>query len=156
MREQRKVSTMRLRNALAAMTATASTLFAAGCGGGSSTPPAVVAPAVATATPAATATPTAAPGLLFLNTGTLTFTVAGATQSFNAYENGYAGGITATSTAPNSCSGIATFTASAAGPLATINVNSVAAGQCQITVHDTNGQTAVVTVYVTTTSGTVN
>ncbi|MDB5093927.1 MAG: hypothetical protein JWO85_2028 [Candidatus Eremiobacteraeota bacterium] len=141
---------MRLRNALAAMIATASTLFAAGCSGDNSTPPAVVVPAVATATP------TAAPGLLFVNAGSLTFTVAGATLSFNAFETGYAGVITATSTAPNSCSGIATFTASAAGSVATINVTSVAAGQCQITVHDTNGQTAAVTVYVTTTSGTVN
>jgi len=37
----------------------------------------------------------------------------------------------------------------------TFNVTSIAAGKCQVTVQDTNGQTAAVTIYVTT-SGMIN
>jgi hypothetical protein len=91
-----------------------------------------------------------------VNASALSFPATATTRSFNASESGYTGLLSATSSAPTSCSGIVTFTASAAGPTGTINVTSVAAGQCQIVVHDTNGQTAAVTVYVTTTSGTVN
>jgi hypothetical protein len=85
----------------------------------------------------------------------LSFPATGTTLSFNVLESGYTGLLTATSGGATACAGIATFTASGTGPAVTINVTSVAAGQCQVVVHDTNGQSASVTVIVTATTGVV-
>ena len=151
---------MRLRSALAGLTVIAA-LFVAGCNGSNTTPPPVVGAAptptptpVGTATP--TPTPTPAPTPLPANVSSLAFTSSGSLQSFTVSEPGYSGAFTATSAAPNSCTGIATFTASATGPSGTFNVTALAGGTCQITVSDNHSGSVTITVYVTTTSGTVN
>ncbi|MBV9407856.1 MAG: hypothetical protein JO164_03475, partial [Candidatus Eremiobacteraeota bacterium] len=106
------------------------------------------------ATPTPTPTPT--PAALGVTPSTLSFTTAGSAQPFTANENAYAGTLTAANGSP-SCAGIATVSpATATGPSGAFTVTAVAAGQCQLTVKDTNGQTATVTVYVTTTGGTIS
>ncbi|MDQ2993046.1 MAG: hypothetical protein M3R30_09555 [Candidatus Eremiobacteraeota bacterium] len=93
---------------------------------------------------------------LTLSTSAATFTTAGANSLFTANETGYAGNFTAANGVP-SCAGIATFSpASAGGPNGQFTITSVAAGTCQIKVTDTNGQSAVVNVTVTTTAGSVS
>lgn len=161
---------MRLRTALAGLIAAA---FVAGCDGSNTTvapftPSATPTPAAtatptpaptATPTPAPTATPTAAPPTpapLSLSTASVSLTAAGQSATFSVSESGYGGALTAANGTP-SCSGIATFSpAGASGPSATFTVTAVAAGQCTIVVSDTHGQSISETVYVTTTTGTVN
>jgi len=93
---------------------------------------------------------------LTVSTDQATFTAAGATSTFSANETGYAGTFTAANGTP-SCAGIATFSpASAGGPSGLFTITAVAAGTCQIKVTDTNGQTAVVNVTVTTTGGSIS
>jgi hypothetical protein len=93
---------------------------------------------------------------LIVSSSALSYTTAGATQTFTASETGYAGTLTAANGSP-SCAGIANVApASGTGPAALFSVTSVAAGICQLKVTDTNGQTAVVTVTVTTTGGSVS
>ena len=91
-----------------------------------------------------------------VSTSSLAFTAAGATGTFTVNENNYTGSFTAANGSP-SCSGIATISpSSAAGPAGQFSVTAVAAGQCQFKITDTNGQTAAVTITVTTTSGSVS
>lgn len=76
---------------------------------------------------------------------------------FKATETGYGGAFNASSVAPTSCTGIATFSpATANGPTASIAVTPVAAGMCTIVVTDTIGQRATVSISVTTTTGTIS
>ncbi len=96
------------------------------------------------------------PGALNVSTSSLAFTTAGQANTFTVTEANYTGNFTAANGSP-SCAGIATFSpASAAGPSNQFTVTAVAAGQCQIKVTDTNGQTSAVNIIVTTTSGSVS
>jgi hypothetical protein len=105
----------------------------------------------ATPTPVVTATPTPAP--LAVSPLSLQFTATAYALSFTASEAGYAGALTATS---SDCSGIATFSpASGIGPNASFAVTSVAAGKCHVTITDAANQKSVVTVDVTTITGTI-
>jgi len=97
-----------------------------------------------------------APGALNVSTSSLAFTAAGQANTFTATEANYTGNFTASNGSP-SCAGIATFSpASAAGPSNQFTVTAVAAGQCQIKVTDSNGQSAAVNIIVTTTTGSVS
>ncbi|MBV8580231.1 MAG: hypothetical protein JOZ86_06305 [Candidatus Eremiobacteraeota bacterium] len=135
----------------------------AGCQGGGATAPVFSTGTAAptptpTLTPTPTPTPTATPtpSVLGVTPNTVAMTVVGATAPFTASETAYTGTLTAANGTP-SCSGIATVApATASGPSGNFTVTAVAAGQCQLTVKDTNGQTATVTVYVTTTGGTIS
>jgi hypothetical protein len=134
----------------------------AACGGGGSSTPFVGAPApttsvtptpgvTATPTPGVTATPT--PAALAVSPSSLQFTATGYALPFAATEAGYAGALTATS---SDCTGIATFSpANGGGPSANFAVTSVAAGKCHVTITDAANQKSVVTVDVTTLSGTI-
>lgn len=126
----------------------------AACGGGGSSAPFVGVPTNATSatpTPVVTATPTPAP--LTISPSSLQFTATGYALPFAATEAGYAGALTATS---SDCSGIAMFSpASGVGPTASFAVTSVAAGKCHVTITDAANQKSVVTVDVTTLSGTI-
>ncbi|MDB5042428.1 MAG: hypothetical protein JWN27_3154 [Candidatus Eremiobacteraeota bacterium] len=142
----------------------------AGCSGGGSSTPFVAAPtlgatgtptpgATATPTPGATATPTPGatatptPAALAVSPPSLQFTATGYALSFAATEAGYSGALTATS---SDCNGIATYSpANGVGPSATYAVTAVAAGKCHVTITDAANQTSVITVDVTTLSGTI-
>jgi hypothetical protein len=115
-----------------------------------------------TPAPPATPTPTPVPAALLVQTGggsasqsiSMGFTAAGAIQNFTASESNYTGAITVT----NNCSGSVVTLApgSGSGPAQQFGLTSVAAGgPCTIVLHDTFGQTASVSVTVTTTSGTI-
>src|SRR5581483_4858453 len=110
----------------------------------------------ATPTPTPTPKPTATPGPLGVSTSTVQFTAAGQTQFFTATEPGFQGNFGASSLSGHSCTGIATFSpTSMPGPDATFTVTSVAAGTCVIVITDASGQKAEVTVFVTTTTGSI-
>jgi hypothetical protein len=103
----------------------------------------------ATPTPVVTATPTPAP--LAVSPPSLQFTAAAYALLFTA--SGYAGPLTATS---SDCNGIATFSpGSGVGPSASFAVTSVGAGKCHVTITDAANQKSVVTVDVTTLTGTI-
>jgi hypothetical protein len=115
-----------------------------------------------TPSPVPTPTPTPVPAVLFVQTGagapaqsiSIGFTTAAAIQNFTASESNYSGAITVT----NNCSGSVVTLApgSGTGPAQQFGLTSVAAGgPCTIVLHDTFGQTASVSVTVTTTSGTI-
>jgi hypothetical protein len=77
-------------------------------------------------------------------------------QTFTATEVGDSGAISETDTCSPGGGAIATITpASASGPNATFTVTPQSAGTCTVTVHDAFGQTAPVSVTVTTTGLTV-
>jgi hypothetical protein len=105
----------------------------------------------ATPTPMVTATPAPAP--LVVSPSSLQFTATAYALLFTASEAGYSGALTASS---SDCSGIVTFSpASGAGPSAAFAVTSVAAGKCHVTITDAANQKAIVTIDVTTLSGTI-
>jgi hypothetical protein len=134
----------------------------AACGGGGSSTPFVGAPTPATSatpTPATSASPTSVvtatptPAPLAVTPPSLQFTATGYALPFAATEAGYAGALTATS---SDCTGVATFSpANGVGPSASFAVTSVAAGKCHMTITDAANQKSVVTVDVTTLSGTI-
>jgi hypothetical protein len=98
-----------------------------------------------------TATPT--PAALAVSPSSLQFTAAGYALSVAATEAGYAGALTATS---SDCNGVATFSpANGVGPNASFAVTAVAAGKCHVTITDAANQKSVITVDVTTLSGTI-
>jgi hypothetical protein len=106
-----------------------------------------------TVTPAPVVTATTTPAPLAVSPPSLQFTATGYALLFAATEPAYAGALTATS---SDCNGIATFSpANGVGPSATFAVISVAAGKCHVTITDAGNQTSVVTVDVTTLSGTI-
>jgi hypothetical protein len=159
---------MRTIKPIHALTAAILALVMSACGPGNVTavsapaPGATAAPgALATATPAPipTATPTPTPpsggaAPLSVNVASASIIGAGNSATFTAAESGYTGVLSATGTA---CGGIATFTpASATGPNATFAVVAVGAGSCQIVVKDSTGQSVTETIFVTTTTGTIN
>ena len=118
------------------------------CGGGSSTP---TPPVGATTNPATGQNNSS--NALSLSASSLDFTATGYTLTFVASEAGYSGTMSAKS---SDCNGIATFSPTqGSGPQATFSVISVTAGKCSVTVSDTNGSSATVTVNVTTTTGTI-
>jgi hypothetical protein len=68
-------------------------------------------------------------------------------QKIAVTETGYTGSFGET----NTCSGIATISPSTGtGPTAKFTVTGVAAGNCQATFADTNSQTAIVNINVST------
>lgn len=81
---------------------------------------------------------------------TLTFTTVGASsaQTFAATESAYTGTITETDT----CSGLATVAATGgtSGASVTFGVTPSAVGTCTVTVHDSYGQKAAVSISITT------
>ncbi|HEY4440348.1 MAG TPA: pilus assembly protein N-terminal domain-containing protein [Candidatus Elarobacter sp.] len=79
----------------------------------------------------------------------MAFTAAGQTQDAAISDPGYSGGYTPNSTNP----GVATATI-IAGPA--VHVTAVGAGTATITVTDSLGQAATITVGVTTTGGVVH
>jgi hypothetical protein len=85
-------------------------------------------------------------GALMASPTSLSF-IAGSTtaQHVTVTESGYTGTLTATST----CASVATVSpASATGSPATFTVTPVASGTCQVTIHDTFGNSALVAVTV--------
>ena len=81
----------------------------------------------------------------------LSFTTTGSQQSFTVTDPGNNGTLTASS---STCSGIATFSpTTATGTTLTVNVTSVAAGSCAISVADGGSHQVSVAVGVTTTGG---
>jgi hypothetical protein len=104
-------------------------------------------------TPTLGASGTPGPSALVVSPASLQFTATGYALSFAATEAGYSGTLTATS---SDCNGIATFSpTNGVGPSGTFAVTSVAAGKCHVTITDAANQKAVVTVDVTTLSGTI-
>jgi hypothetical protein len=95
-------------------------------------------------------------GTITPSTGSMSFTTAGASGGFTVTENGYTGTLTAANGTP-SCAGIATFSpASGTGPVASFTVTAVAAGNCQIKISDSSGNSTAVSVTVTTTGGSIS
>jgi hypothetical protein len=85
-------------------------------------------------------------GALMSSPSTLSF-VSGSTtpKTFTATESGYTGTLTATST----CTSIATVSPpNTTGSPATFSVTPVASGTCQVTIHDTLGNSSIVAVSI--------
>jgi hypothetical protein len=103
--------------------------------------------------PLPSATPTPAPtppGTLAVNPKSLSFVGTGATlaTTFTASETGYTGAFTESDT----CSGIATVAAGAAG---SYTITPSGAGSCTVTIADSFAQKAAVAVSVTTSGAVV-
>jgi hypothetical protein len=107
-------------------------------------------------TNAPTQTPTAPPpGVFSVNPATVNVIGTGAAneQTILVQETGDVSAFSQTSA---SCAGIATITpASSAGPTVSFTVVGVAAGTCSATFSDTHGQSALVSIIVTTSGFTV-
>lgn len=91
------------------------------------------------------------PNPLLTSPDQLYFTAVGAIASINAYELQYKGNFTAS--VPKKCVAIAVLQKTLAGPSNNFDVKALAAGRCNVTVRDSNGQSSATTVYVTTTGG---
>jgi hypothetical protein len=102
-----------------------------------------------TAASAPTAAPTP-PGTLAVKPASLTFIGTGAAlaTTFTASETGYTGAFNESDT----CSGIATVAAGAAGSYA---ITPSGAGSCNVTIADSYAQKAAVAVSVTVTGGVI-
>lgn len=92
------------------------------------------------------ATPT--PGAVALSTSSLAFTATGAANaaSVNATQLNYSGAFTAST---STCGGIATISPASG---ATFSITPVAAGSCTFTIAGGAGQSATLTIGVTTTA----
>lgn len=131
--------------ATASIIASLALLAACGGGGGSTTSP--LPGGGSTPTPAPTATPQHA---LQLSKNTLTFT-SNAPQTIVANDTLYTGTFSA-----NGCANIVTVTpANASGPQATLTVTPVGAGTCTLTVAESNGMNATISITATLTQGTI-
>jgi hypothetical protein len=98
---------------------------------------------------------TPAPQPLTADPLVLSLTAAGSIETFTVAESGYAG--TFVAKAPKSCKKIVRLQPkSLPGPNATFTVRALKAGRCNLRVQDKSGQAVVVTVFVTTTGGTIN
>ena len=128
--------------------------------GGTPTPtsaPTATPTPVPTATPTATPAPTPTPASpIGITPYRLNFYGAGNaySQTFNVSESGYSG----TFTESDTCNGtIATLSpTSAGGPSAAFTVTPQGAGNCTLTIKDSNGNSAAVSVTVTISQGVIN
>ena len=101
-----------------------------------------------TPTPSPTATPTAAPGAVELSSATLSFTATGAgyAQPVTVTQASYSGVFTPSTT---NCTGIATISPASG---TSFSVTPVAAGSCTFTITGCGGQSATLSIGVTTTT----
>ncbi|MGC2243809.1 MAG: hypothetical protein WBA06_09305 [Candidatus Aquilonibacter sp.] len=92
--------------------------------------------------------PTPTPGSVMLSSSSLAFTTIGASdaQTVTVKQSNYSGAFTASGT---TCAGIATISAATA---ASFSVTPVAAGSCTFTITGGGGQSAALTIGVTTTT----
>jgi hypothetical protein len=106
----------------------------------------------------ATESVSVASGTIVLAPTSLSFLAAGSgfAQTFTASETGYPGTFTQTNTCNPSGGTIATVSPASGTAPVTFTVTPQSAGTCTITVSDSNGQSAGLTVTVTTTSGVIH
>jgi hypothetical protein len=138
-------------------------VFGAGCNGGSATAPPFF---TGTANPAPTQTPTAAPtqtptaaptgspAAVLLTAAKLAFAATGASgaQTVTASESNYGGQFTISTAAAgqtSSCSGVATASPSSGTAFAVVPTG---VGHCTFAIADGSGQTATLTIDVTSTT----
>jgi hypothetical protein len=114
------------------------------------TPPAATPP---TATPSPAASPSAAPGAVLLSVPNLAFTATGtaSAQTFAASQANGSGTFTASTaaTGSGSCAGIATIAPTTGS---SFTVTPLAAGACTFTIAGGGGQSAALTIDVTSTT----
>ena len=111
---------------------------------------------VPTPTPTSGPVPTPTPNPLTVTPTSLAFIATGAAnaQNFTASETAYSGAFTMSTTCT---AAIATVTpSSGTGPSSMFTVTPQGAGSCTVTIHDTNGQNATVTIGVTLAQGGIN
>jgi|GEM_PF-5532461 len=105
---------------------------------------------------APTPTPTPTPGPLTLSTTSMQFTAVGQAQSVTITEPGFYGSFAVASASGHSCQNVVAASASTfPGPDSTIAITATGAGNCVLQFNDAYAQRVYLTIYVTTTTGTV-